>query len=287
MQRRYVEWVESLLWEHGALAVSLTDEADRPVLEPGVGQTPLWPEVEVCGLFAKEAELNGLSALFALVPGVESPDHTSFDRLADCEWSLAWQRGLAAMPFGDRLWIVPQHLPPPPGAECIVQLDPGLAFGSGTHPSTRLCLEWLAGQDLSGLSVLDFGCGSGILGIAAARMGARQVLCVDNDPQALIATRENAQANEVEDCIEVRSSLGSGNLKVDVVLANILSGTLIALAPQLLASMKDNAVLVMAGILEDQGAAVMAAYAHDIPEFRTSRENEWLCLIGAKAVRAK
>lgn len=271
---------ESLMLSQGALAVTLTDFADVPVLEPPVGETPLWPDVVVCGLFPAEASLDRLKSALSLVPGIESAGRVMVSGLHERDWSRAWQQGLEPMKFGRDLWIVPTHLGPPEPDATVIRLDPGLAFGSGTHPSTRLCLEWIDGQDLGGCEVLDFGCGSGVLAIAAALRGATRVTCVDNDPQALVATGRNAQVNGVADRVRLLPPEAVGLDTVDLVLANILSGTLIELAPVLGAAVRPGGWLVLAGVLQHQADAVSDAYATRFGPFERASHDEWVRLAG-------
>jgi ribosomal protein L11 methyltransferase len=272
--------VEALMQAQGALAVTLTDFADVPVLEPPVGETPLWPDVIVCGLFSADVEKEPLQSVLSLAPGVEAPDRVLLSTVQDRDWLRAWQKSLEPMQFGRNLWIVPSHCEPRDPSATNLRLDPGLAFGSGTHPSTRLCLEWIDGQDFANGRVVDFGCGSGILAVAAAMKGAALVIGVDNDPQALIATRENARHNRVAERILAMSPEEFGTEPVDVVLANILSGTLIELAPQLMAAVRPGGWLVLAGILDHQSEAVCEAYSERFARMERVRHGDWVRLAG-------
>ena len=252
---------EAALEELGALAITLEDDADRPVLEPAPGETPLWPEVQICGLFeagcARQTIIAGLQGLAA----AQRPGNLRFRRLEDRDWARAWMDRFQSMRFGRRLWIVPGGMAAPDDPDAVVlHLDPGLAFGTGTHPTTALCLEWLDGWDGAGLSVLDFGCGSGVLGIAAALLGARRVVCVDNDPLALEATLQNAQRNRVGQRIEARDPEQDAGTGHDLVLANILAGPLITLAPRLLDATRPDGRIVLSGLLTEQVEEVVAAY---------------------------
>lgn len=280
VRRDQVPAVESLMAGQGAIAVTLTDLADHPVLEPAPGEAPLWPEVEVRGLFEGDVAAGQLRAALSLAPGVESGDRVALGSLEDRDWERLWMERFGPMRFGRGLWVVPTHHEPPRGDVTVVRLDPGLAFGSGTHPSTHLCLEWIDGADLDGAEVIDFGCGSGVLAIAAALKGARQVLAVDNDPQALLATAENAERNGVADRVRAVAPERVGDAAVDVVLANILAGTLVDLAPALGGRVRAGGMLVLAGILQDQADAVSAAYAGRFPVLRVSRREGWVRLAG-------
>jgi ribosomal protein L11 methyltransferase len=252
--------LESLLESQGALSITLSDPADTPVLEPGVGETPLWPDVVVTGLFHEGVAQDRLAAVLSLAPGVDSATQIRFRSFEDQDWERAWMDDFQPMKFGRSLWIVPGDLPAPEPTDTILRLDPGLAFGSGTHPTTRLCMEWIDAHDMKGARVTDFGCGSGVLGIAAALRGAARVTCVDNDPQALVATRENAQRNGVLDKMEMIAADDFNGERDDFLLANILAGTLVELAPRLCEAVSPGGKMALSGILPDQADDVSAAY---------------------------
>ena len=254
VSRQNAPLVESLLQNEPVLALTLTDDADDPVLEPGVGETPLWPSVCVTALFSGDTAVEPLTRMLSLVPGVDRPQQVNFRKFEDEQWERVWLDRFKPMKFGSDLWIVPGEAETPSKSAYVLRLDPGLAFGTGTHPTTHMCLEWIDGHDFArdteGETVVDYGCGSGVLGIAAAIKGAGVVVCVDNDPQALTATFDNAQRNGVEDIVK---SVAPGQLKTqlaDVVLANILAVPLIELAPRLSATLRPGGRLVLSGILE-------------------------------------
>lgn len=278
------EAVEAALFASGALSVSLLDAADDPVLEPAPGETPLWPRTTVVGLFASDADPLGLELrVRASLPGGEHL-RVRAERLAEREWVRAWLEHWQPLRFGRRLWVTPAEKRPAitdPAAEVLV-LDPGLAFGTGTHPTTALCLEWLDGLDLTGATVLDYGCGSGILAIAALRLGAARAWAVDIDPQALLATRENACANGVAERLTVMAPETLPAPEVDVVLANILAGPLVALAPRLIAALKPGGRLALAGLLSRQAGEVRAAYAGAIAFDAPASREDWVRLTGRK-----
>jgi ribosomal protein L11 methyltransferase len=277
------ELAEQAMEELGALAITLQDDADNPVLEPGPGMTPLWPTVQVRGLFDADAEREIIVESLRSVPGADRPDRIRWREVGDQDWERAWMERFAPMKFGDRLWIVPggMHIPFDPD-NIEIRLDPGLAFGTGTHPTTAMCLEWLDGQDISGHSVVDYGCGSGILGIAAALKGAAKVVCVDNDPQALEATLENARRNGVADVIQCVYPEDYSATGVDCVLANILAAPLVALAPILLQSLLPGGSLVLSGILEDQTQRLLAAYSPGLTSVSLKTQEGWVCLHGTR-----
>jgi len=274
--------VENLLQDQGAMAVTLTDDADDPVLEPGVGETPLWPSVCVTALFDAAIHTEPLGRLLSLVPGIDRPQQVKFHTLDDQQWERAWLDRFKPMRFGRDLWVVPGDQAVPETAVHVLRLDPGLAFGTGTHPTTRLCLEWMDNHDFNGQTVVDYGCGSGVLGIVAAIKGATTVFCVDNDPQALTASRDNAERNNVAGAIRTATPEEYAPGTADVVLANILAGPLIELAPLLMASLRPGGSLVLSGILDHQADEVAAAYRSHTGELSRSENNGWVRLDGRK-----
>ena len=282
VSRQNAPLVESLLQNEPVLALTLSDDADDPVLEPGVGETPLWPSVCVTALFSGDTEIEPLSRMLSLVPGVDRPQQVSFRRFEDQQWERAWLDRFKPMQFGTGLWIVPGEGKAPSSAEHILRLDPGLAFGTGTHPTTHLCLEWIDGHDFAGETVIDYGCGSGVLGIAAAIKGAGSVVCVDNDPQALIATVDNATRNGVQGVIESLAPEQYQPLPADVVLANILAGALVELAPRLTATLRPGGTLVLSGILEEQAEEVKNAYTSGFSGLELKLLDGWVLLTGTK-----
>lgn len=279
--------VETLLQSHPVLALTLTDDADDPVLEPGVGETPLWPSVCVTALFDGDTETAPLAQLLSLIPGIDRPQLVNFRQFDDQQWQRVWLDRFKPMQFGINLWIVPGGQAVPDGAIDVLRLDPGLAFGTGTHATTRLCLEWMDAQDFAGKRVLDYGCGSGVLGIVAAIKGASEVVCVDNDPQALTATLDNAARNQVSDQIQVTSPGDFDATQVfDVVLANILAGPLIDLAPLLMAALGNNGDVVLSGILTDQSSEVMAAYRPYTGSIEQTVEDGWVRLHASRTEKS-
>jgi len=274
--------VEKLLENEPLLAVTLTDDADDPVLEPGVGETPLWPSVCVTALFDGDTPVEPLARLLSLVPGVDRPQQVTFRKFEDQQWERVWLDRFTPMLFGRGLWIVPGDQTAPPQASHVLRLDPGLAFGTGTHPTTRLCLEWMDGHDFRGETIIDYGCGSGVLGIVAVIKGAAEVICVDNDPQALLATSDNAARNDSLEKLRVLMPSQYQPMLADVILANILAGPLIDLAPLLLGSLRPGGSLVLSGILEEQAIEVMGAYRSHIEQFTMTSDDGWVRLHGLK-----
>lgn len=282
VSRQNAPLVERLLENEPVLALTLTDDADDPVLEPGVGETPLWPSVCVTALFSGDTPVEPLTRMLSLVPGVDWPHQVNFRRFEDEQWERAWLDRFKPMQFGSGLWIIPGEADIPASAKFALRLDPGLAFGTGTHPTTHLCLEWMDAHDFDAESVVDYGCGSGVLGITAAIKGAQAVDCVDNDPQALIATCDNAKRNGVEGRINSMAPEQYTPRPVDVVLANILAGPLIELAPRLSASLRSGGSLVLSGILEQQASEVEKAYSADFPDLHKKVLDGWVLLTGIK-----
>jgi ribosomal protein L11 methyltransferase len=282
VSRENAPLVEALLQNEAVLALTMTDDADDPVLEPGVGETPLWPSVCVTALFSGDTEVEPLTRLLSLVPGVDWTHQVSFRKFEDQQWERVWLDRFKPMRFGRGLWIVPGEGEAPAEATHVLRLDPGLAFGTGTHPTTHLCLEWMDGFDFTGKHVVDYGCGSGVLGITAAIKAAAAVVCVDNDPQALIATRDNAHRNGVEAVIKSFTPEQFKPQQADVMLANILAGPLIELAPRLSASLCPGAELVLSGILEEQAQEVKSAYSNDFSDLHIKLLDGWVLLTGKK-----
>ena len=262
VRTRTPDFAEEILTAHGAQAVSFLDGADSPILEPAPGETPLWPETVTVGWFTDNTDLSDAKTALIATLSEGSALKLETQLTEDQDWVRIWLEHWPPQRFGEKLWVVPREkrneVTDPEAI--IVLLDPGLAFGTGTHPTTSLCLEWLSSAELAGKTVLDFGCGSGILAIAALRLGAARAVCVDIDPQALTATRNNAECNGVADRITTLLPEQFTAAAHDVVLANILANPLISLAPLLARCAKPSASLVMAGLLERQAEDVRAAY---------------------------
>ena len=268
---------ETALEQMGALAITFEDDADIPVLEPGPGETPLWPAVQLRGLFETGTPRQEIINELRLIPGVERCGNIQWREVADQDWERAWLERFQPMKFGERLWIVPSGMEVAHDADDIeIRLDPGLAFGTGSHPTTALCLEWLDQRQLAGERVVDYGCGSGILGIAAAMKGASEIHCVDIDPQALEATAENAARNGVAQQIACSSPKDFAGGEMDVVLANILAAPLISLAPVLASFVRPSGALVLSGLLQEQEDQVAAAYLDDFELLNSKSLDGWL-----------
>ena len=281
---RFEERMSSAFEDLGAVAVTLLDAQDQPLYEPAPGEMPLWRRITMQALFPGDCDENGVVfGLSALQPGLDMR-RLKIERIEDRDWERSWMDDFKPMRFGERLWIVPSSHDIPDEAasneNVVLRLDPGLAFGTGTHPTTALCLRWLDEQPLAGTRVLDFGCGSGVLAIAAARLGAADVIAVDNDPQALDATRLNAQANGIAERIRMLdASAWTPEGSCDVVVANILANTLIELAPQLVAALKPGGAIALSGIVPEQADEVAAAYAALGIDLARREHDGWLLVM--------
>ena len=276
------ETYEDALLEVGAVSVTFTDAEDQPIFEPDLGTTPLWSHTHLLALFEADTDETALLAHLQLLCGGSLPEH-HVERIEDQDWERSWMDNFQPMRFGRRLWIVPSwHAAPEPDAVNLL-LDPGLAFGTGTHPTTALCLEWLDDQELQGCNVLDFGCGSGILAIAALLLGAPQAVGTDIDPQALEASRDNASRNGIDPArFPVYLPADLPQQPADVVVANILAGPLVSLAPQITALVKGGGRLALSGILAEQAEEVRAAYAGAFDLDPTATKDGWVRISGIK-----
>ena len=272
------ESVEAALLEAGASSMTFVDRGDEPVLEPKPGEVRLWSDTLVRALFeeSSDAAVNLDRLATTLGPHVTKTAHVR--AVKDQVWERAWLTGWTSMRFGRRLWICPRAAPAPEDSQAIVvRLDPGLAFGTGTHPTTALCLQILESLALAGRTLIDYGCGSGILGIAALKLGAAHVTAVDLDPQALLATRDNAQRNAVASQITVQG-VDNELHGAFCVVANILAGPLIELAPKLTAACEPGGYLLLSGVLSTQAYSVKAAYASGFDMVKVVERDEWCCI---------
>jgi ribosomal protein L11 methyltransferase len=279
-----VELVEAALLEIGASSITLVDRGDEPVLEPKPGEIRLWSDTLVRALFqGPSGDAISLDAArnldrLATVLGPHITQTARVKAVENREWERVWLTDWTSMRFGRRLWVCPTsaELPDDPDA-VVVRLDPGLAFGTGTHPTTALCLQILDSLPIVGRSVIDYGCGSGILGIAALKLGAAHVWAVDLDPQALLATRDNASANGVSSSIDVQGVEGSLR-PAYCVMANILAGPLIELAPTLTEACEPGGYLLLSGLLKTQAYAVKAAYGGAFDMVQVVERDDWCCI---------
>jgi ribosomal protein L11 methyltransferase len=272
------EQLEAALLRVGAMAVTLRDAGDQPVLEPLPGQTPMWPQTLVTGLFDADADVEVITRHLSAILGVAELPLARIESLEERDWERSWLDDFRPMRFGERLWVCPSGSPAPGTDAVILELDPGLAFGTGTHPTTALCLEWLERIELAGKTVIDYGCGSGILAIAALKLGATHVRGVDIDPQALLASEQNAARNGVLERLDLHNPDAMPLAQADVLVANILSGPLIDLARSLSDSVKPEGRLALSGILPDQAETVRNAFRPWVRFDDCNQRGEWLLL---------
>ncbi|NEX20389.1 50S ribosomal protein L11 methyltransferase [Thiorhodococcus mannitoliphagus] len=280
--RAHAESTEAALEAAGALSVTLLDAGDEPQLEPGPGETPLWSEILVSALFEADPASQALVERLAASLTTQTATPPTIERIEDQAWERVWLDDFKPTCFGKRLWVCPHGQPPEAKEAIVVWLDPGLAFGTGHHPTTAMCLAWLDGADLAGKKVLDFGCGSGILAIAALKLGAARAVAIDHDPQALEATGDNAAANAVAERMEIYLPDAAPDTTYDVVLANILAGPLVSLAPKLISHLRPGAALVLSGVLAEQEDAVCAAYRDRVELDPTKHCEDWVCMTGLR-----
>jgi ribosomal protein L11 methyltransferase len=274
-----VPQAEALLQLAGAESLSLGDAGDDPVLEPPPNETPLWPAVELRALFVAAIDLRPLCRL---LEGSCSSATALRVAQVDDDWRNAARQGFTARRFGRRLWLAPAEDPTLPAGLCGVKLHMGLAFGTGEHPTTALCLEWLDAHLAPGATVLDYGCGSGVLAIAALALGARTAWAIDNDAQAITATRDNARLNDCIDRLFVGAPPELPPISVDVVLANILAAPLVALASTFASRLVPGGAVVLSGLLERQVDEVAAAYEPHFERIVHSLHDGWARLDGVR-----
>jgi ribosomal protein L11 methyltransferase len=251
--------MEQLFQSVGAVSVTLLDAEDEPVFQLDPGSTPLWQQTLLCALFEDDADAESIIATLTAGSRLLEGDLLT-EKIADQDWERAWMSDFKPMRFGERLWVCPSWSEPPEPEAVNIMLDPGLAFGSGTHPTTALCLAWLDSQQLINKSVIDYGCGSGILAIAAALLGASRVVAVDNDPQAVTASSNNRDMNGISAELMTVHLPGEPHEPADVVVANILSGPLAELTPVLASLTRPGGKLILSGVLADQTETLMASY---------------------------
>lgn len=280
------EQLSELLSQAGAAAVTMQDALDEPIFEPPPGSTPLWEQLLLTGLFEADSDID--SVLHFIEHNFGKVPTYTLNPLEDKDWTRAWMDNFKPMQFGERVWICPSwHTPPDPNAVNIM-LDPGMAFGTGTHPTTSLCLKWLDEHFHGPIDVIDYGCGSGILGIAANLLGSEHVYAVDLDPQALLSTRANAEKNQVLDKIETYSvpdfSRQHAKLQCPLLLANILAGPLIEMAEILAAHVAPTGHIVLSGILAEQAEKVSNVYQQWFTIDETTQEGDWIRIVGTKLV---
>jgi ribosomal protein L11 methyltransferase len=280
------EHLSDLLSEAGASAVTFLDSADQPLYEPPVGETPLWSRTRVMGLFDAATDINHVVEQVSVELAPNPLPDWRVSPLEDKDWEREWMDKFKPMSFGERLWIIPSWTEPPQPEAINILLDPGLAFGTGTHPTTALCLQWLDQHSPQHTfdydEVIDYGCGSGILAVAAALLGAKHVWAVDNDPQALIATRDNATKNKVAESIKAVLPEALPDIKTPLLLANILARPLMDFADRFAQHVTPNGQIVLSGILCDQAEQVAACYTPWFEMEAPLLQDGWVRLVGIR-----
>ncbi len=279
-QQTRAEGLAQALSDVGALSVSLCDGGDHPIYESGPEHPSAWPTTEVLALFDTWDRLNeARRALRSALSGLAWSEAT-VEPLAECDWVGRWSESLAPHRYGSRLWVCPPGCAAPIEAGAVVVMEPGLAFGSGAHPTTALCLEWLDGATLGGARVIDYGCGSGILAIAAAKLGARWVGAIDIDPQALEATARNAGGNEVD--LDIAAVSCREFEAADVLIANILLRPLLDLAPRFASLVRGAGLVVLSGVLQSQVDELLARYSNWFDTEQRVVRDEWALVVGRR-----
>ncbi len=280
------EWLEESLLAAGALAITMEDAKDQALLEPELGTMPLWDHTIVSGLFEADMDTDEVLSFTAQVYASMSADpmpELTVELVENEDWTRKWITNFKPVKFGERLWVCPSWCDVPEPEAVNLMLDPGLAFGTGTHPTTALCLRWLDGIDVQGKTVIDYGCGSGILGIAALLLGANKVIAIDNDPQALVATEDNLMRNQLE-----RSRLITAlpeqtpDIEADILLANILAKPLYQLRDTLAELLKPDGQLALSGVLQNQANDLSTHYEKAFAMHEVTSEGDWVRLTGIK-----
>lgn len=298
--KNHIELAEALLLEEGAVSILLEDAGDEPLFEPLPNETPLWSDIVLTAVFDTHTTTDFAECDFERMASdvASQVDATRFwlTTLEDKDWHKEWTKHYQPIKISDKLWIVPQWQSPPDPHAINILMEAGLAFGTGYHATTRLCLDWLDKQDLAGKTVLDYGCGSGILGIGALLLGAKQVLAVDIDPQAILAATQNAHQNGIDDRLqaflpdEFAALFDKDTPKVDVITANILAKPLIGFAPYFAKILPQNTTIVLAGLIQSQVEEVLQAYRpyFDMDEpinFTQCDDNHWYRLSGKRVIK--
>ena len=269
------------LMELGAVSVTLQDMQDQPMLEPAIGTTPMWSQTRAVGLFDSNVDLEKIISQVEQQLRIKISDWKG-EPLEDKDWVRAWMDNFKPMQFGEKLWVVPSTYEPPQADAANILLDPGLAFGTGTHPTTSMCLEWLDANPPIGKEIIDFGCGSGILAIGAILLGAKHADAIDLDPQALLATIDNAEKNNVSEKIKTYLPKDFPNQTTTLLLANILASPLIELAGYFADLTLPQGNIVLSGILAEQADNVLAAYKENFDIQIWKQQDDWICLAGVR-----
>lgn len=288
--KEHHELIETEMESAGALSITWNDAQDDPVLEPLPGETPLWDHLIITALFDSDSDLSHLNQQLNSNKASWNIQDIRTETIEDQDWERVWMKDFHPMRFGENLWIVPSNYDISDVEEIqssddptTILLDPGLAFGTGTHPTTSLCLEWLDQNPPNNLTAVDFGCGSGILAVAAIKLGATEVVATDIDPQALTATKENMSRNDIADrLIPCFLPEDMPQEPVDLVLANILCGPLLELFPQLSSLVKSGGNIIISGLLEEQKNDIIKTYSADFIDFEVKQLGDWIRISATK-----
>ena len=283
----HVDFIEPQLLAAGAVSITYLDAEDQPVFQEELDSTPLWDSLVLCALFEEDTELGELLSWLGGNASIVNRASLEIEKIEDQAWERSWMDNFSAMQFGEKLWICPSWQEPPDPSATNIMLDPGLAFGSGSHATTALCLQWLATQDLQGKDIVDYGCGSGILAIAAALLGAQSVQGVDNDPQAVLATNDNCERNgllpgRVGTFLPEEYDSMSTPESVDILLANILAAPLLSLASKFASLVKPHGSIVLSGLLAEQADAITEVYSEWFEMSAAVQREDWIRLSGIK-----
>lgn len=283
-QENSAEAIESAMEESNALSITLQDKFDTPVLEPLPGELRLWKDLIITALFDYDTDLSALSELLSNNTEIWNIDKFNIETVEDQDWERVWMKDFHPMKFGENLWIYPSNYEIPEDDSVKILLDPGLAFGTGTHPTTALCLEWLDNNPPINETVIDYGCGSGILALAAEKLGAGQITATDIDPQALVATKDNMLRNSIADeKIQCYLPEDCPTTAVDVLMANILCGPLNELFPLFSSLTRKGGKLVLSGLLSEQQQQIIDTYSADFINFEVKQLGDWVRISAVKA----
>lgn len=275
-----VDEISELLLAIGCLSITYTNAGDTPIFELDPGDVAYWQDTTIVGLFDATVDTAAITAFLQKQSVFSSGLHHRFEQVEDKDWEREWMDSFHPMQFGERLWVYPSWRAVPHSDACCVLLDPGLAFGTGTHETTALCLEWLDRINLRGKTIVDFGCGSGILAIAALKLGASRAIGIDIDPKAIVASRENAERNGVADLVEWYLPNDAPEFKADVVVANILASPLKALKREVCSYANAGGLIALSGILVEQAKSVEDEYAELLALETSEQKGEWVRISG-------
>lgn len=273
-----LEKFEDFLWDNGALSVTIEDNQDEPLFEYNVGEMPIWQDIKIKVLYDINEDFETIRQNIIANFGYKNLSFLQEENIKNQNWQAICQNNFQPMQFGKKLWVSPSWHNVPNNAEILIKLDPGMAFGTGTHPTTGLCLDWLEKNIITGQTVVDYGCGSGILAIAAKKLGADQVYAVDNDPEAIISTKENAKNNQIESDIYCYLPNETPQIKADVVVANILANPLCELKQTLLDLLNGNGKLILSGILAEQTDLILNCYKNFFSSYEIYSKDGWIMI---------